>query len=390
MGLKDFFKAYQEYNAYKRMISALPDSEKPRIAFYSEMGTDQIYFNGIIRELVDTHQQKIIYFTSSEMDPMYQNPMDAVKAFYLGEGMFRTILFSSIDIPLFVMTLPDLEMLQLKRSHYPVHYAYIFHSLVSTHMIYRHKAFDAYDTLFCVGPHHNQEIRETEKIYGLPEKSLVNHGYPRIDKIVADYQDYLNKNISENTHNNGTPHVLIAPSWGPTSISNLCIDPMLEVLLKEDYQVTYRPHPMTLRQEGVMINALKNKFGSKKNFTLEDNISSAESLFNADVMISDWSGVALEFGLGTSKPVVFIDTPRKVNNPEYEKLMAVPVEVSLREELGEIVSPESLETLPEVINTILQNLSLKTEQIETLREKTVYNLGQADKVGAEELLKLLN
>ena len=32
-------------------------------------------------------------------------------------------------------------------------------------MIYQRKAFDAFDTVFCVGPHHMQEIRKNESLY---------------------------------------------------------------------------------------------------------------------------------------------------------------------------------------------------------------------------------
>ena len=33
-------------------------------------------------------------------------------------------------------------------------------------------------------------------------------------------------------------------------------------------------------------------------------------------MVSDWSGVAMEFAFGLERPVLFIDVPRKTNNPE--------------------------------------------------------------------------
>jgi hypothetical protein len=47
----------------------------------------------------------------------------------------------------------------------------------------------------------------------------------------------------------------------------------------------------------------------------------------------DWSGVAMEFAFGLEKPVLFIDVPRKVNNPEYKTLRAVPLEVSYRDQI---------------------------------------------------------
>ena len=32
-------------------------------------------------------------------------------------------------------------------------------------------------------------------------------------------------------------------------------------------------------------------------------------------MVSDWSGAALEYSFGLKKPVIFLDLPKKVNNP---------------------------------------------------------------------------
>ena len=87
--------------------------------------------------------------------------------------MVRTILFKILKAGIMIMTMPDLEVYNIKRSIYSVHYLYVNHSMVSMHMIYRKGAFDHFDTLFCVGPHHVREIRETEKTYGLKPKKLI-------------------------------------------------------------------------------------------------------------------------------------------------------------------------------------------------------------------------
>ena len=37
-------------------------------------------------------------------------------------------------------------------------------------------------------------------------------------------------------------------------------------------------------------------------------------------MISDWSGASFEFSLTQSRPVLFIDTPQKINNENWNIL----------------------------------------------------------------------
>ena len=48
--------------------------------------------------------------------------------------------------------------------------------------------------------------------------------------------------------------------------------------------------------------------------------SSNDIVFNADLMITDWSGITYEYAYTTKKLVLFIDTPMKIMNPEYEKM----------------------------------------------------------------------
>ena len=43
-------------------------------------------------------------------------------------------------------------------------------------------------------------------------------------------------------------------------------------------------------------------------------------------MISDWSGVAIEYAFAFEKPVLFIDTPQKINNPDCYQIDIVPLE----------------------------------------------------------------
>jgi YidC/Oxa1 family membrane protein insertase len=100
-------------------------------------------------------------------------------------------------------------------------------------------------------------------------------------------------------------------------------------------------------------------------------------------MISDWSGAALEYAFGLERPVVFIDVPRKVLNPHYQELSAVPMEVSLREEIGAVVPVDSLDQVPSQIERLCGDPSGQRERLRSLREKWVYNVGRSGAVGAE-------
>ncbi len=67
------------------------------------------------------------------------------------------------------------------------------------------------------------------------------------------------------------------------------------------------------------------------------------SILRSDLLVCDWSAMALEYGMGLEKPVLFIDVPRRIRNPNWQELGIEAIENSMREQLGEIVRPDALE-----------------------------------------------
>jgi YidC/Oxa1 family membrane protein insertase len=98
-------------------------------------------------------------------------------------------------------------------------------------------------------------------------------------------------------------------------------------------------------------------------------------------MISDWSGVATEYAYSFEKPVLFIDLPRKVNNPGYENLGIEPSEVSVRTEIGEIIGVKDLSRISEVISRLVSQGSNQIAQIRRSRAKRVFNIDTSAEVG---------
>ena len=104
-------------------------------------------------------------------------------------------------------------------------------------------------------------------------------------------------------------------------------------------------------------------------------------------MISDWSGAAIEYAFGLEKPVIFIDVPKKVNNPNYEEIPHIPIEVMLRSEIGEVVHPDSLSEIPHAVERLCRTPDLMKTNIQELRNKWVYNVGNAAAVTAGHIVQ---
>ena len=375
--LRDRLRAARDIRHLRRLAP-----EDRAIVFYAEDTGSSVHLLAIVGELVRRHGRSVCYLTSDPCDPVLTEPPSGACGFFVGNGWARTYLFASIETEVMVMTMPDLEAFQLKKSRAGhVRYVYAFHSIVSTHMVYRQRAFDHFDTILCVGPHHVAEIRARERLYGLPRKELVEQGYVRLDEILASAQE--NPAPPAARPPGDRLRVLIAPSWDRNGLLETHGVRVVDVLVEAGFHVTIRPHPVTVTQRPDVIAAIRSRIAGLSHAVLELDVRSTESLFAADIMISDWSGVALEFAFGLGRPVVFVNVPRKVNNPEYERLEIEPLEVSIRSRIGAIIEPQELAKLPAVVRSLVERRQELKEELRRLHEETVFNVGSSAAVAAE-------
>ena len=374
--MKNFFS---ELSHYRRFTKKTLDEDK-KIVFYAEHAGYYPNFEGIIEELTNKRKQTICYITSDPNDSILKTDNPRIKTFYIKSLL--AFLMAFIKCRVFVMTLTDFNQFHLKRSVNPVHYVYVFHSMVSTHMMYLPDAFNHYDSILCVGDHHMEELRKYEEMKGLPQKQLVTGGYYRLERIYDKCKKYLRTPSSEKYK----VTVLIAPSWGKGNILESFGELLVAMLLDRDFNVIIRPHPETVKRTPELLDAIKEKYGDNKALTIESSVTTDDALLKSDVLICDCSGVALEYAFGTERPVLFLDVPLKIRNENYRELGIKPVELFLRSELGVIVSPEKMESVPERIETLILEKEKYGERISLLREKYVYVFGLASQVGAEHIL----
>jgi YidC/Oxa1 family membrane protein insertase len=367
-----------------KKINQLSQDERS-IMFYAENKASMNHFRSLIRELTEKMNLQVCYVTSVKNDPIFSSKNQRILPFYIGSGTSRTKFFSTLKAKILVMDMPDLGRFHIKRSNeYPVHYIYLFHSMYSVHSYLRKGAIDNYDTIFCVGPHQVKEIRETEKVYGLKAKKLINYGYGRLDTLL---QKKINSQV---TNANSKDLIIIAPSYGDDNLLERCGVKLIDILLKSNFRVMLRPHLRTLRDSTKLIDSIKENFGKNPNFVLERGIIPFDSLNNSLCIISDWSGISLEYAFTFERPVIFIDVPKKVLNPNSSDIVLEPIEISIRNKIGNIVSPNNLEEILVLIRGLDKNTQNISERIREIRAKTVYNIGESAKIGAGYIRQLYN
>ena len=57
----------------------------------------------------------------------------------------------------------------------------------------------------------------------------------------------------------------------------------------------------------------------------------------------------MEFSFITERPVIFINTEKKINNSNFNDIDAIPLEDSIREKIGVIVEPNESEKIEEIL-----------------------------------------
>ena len=371
--------------AWKNTINFMrrPLSEKP-IVFYSANGSYKNYLEPVILYLVNELKCTIHYVTSDPNDPWLKTAGANFETHFVGQGSALITFYQFLNCGILITTTPDLEILNLRRSFNPVHYLYIHHSMVSSHMIYRTSAFDHFDSILCVGPHHIKEIRQWEKLKKLPKKGLYQHGYGPLDSIIEESKNTKGPSLSKQ----GAHRILLAPSWGKEGILERGADRLVRAILDAGYHLTVRPHPQSRKLSSGTLDSLKQTFSNHINFIWEEDIRSHVSFHAAHVMISDWSGAALEFSFGLGRPVLFIDVPRKVNNPEYLKIAFLPLEVSVREDIGMVIARDDTNGLIQALSEISSDYLHYRGRAVAARDRWVYNVGKSGAAGAKVISEL--
>lgn len=367
----------KEKQDYKKFFSVT----NKHLVFYSESNGFYKYYKGMIEYILDNTNIIIHYITSDYNDNIFnlEKENSQIKAYYIEEKKLITLMMK-MDADVVVMTMPDLETYHIKRSYVrsDINYIYIPHGMDSINMTMRTASTNAYDTVFVTGKHQNDEMLETNKLYNLNNRKIVKWGYTLLDDMIANYK--------ENPKKKNQKTVLIAPSWQKDNIVDSCLDELLENLKSTNYKIIVRPHPQHVRHMKEKFEQMKEDFKDNNNIEIQTDFSSNDTIFNADIMITDWSGIAYEYSFTTKKPVVFIDTPMKVMNPEYKKIKVEPFNIWCRDIIGEVIKIDNIKTINSVLKSMIKNENKYKENIEKLLKSNVYNLGKSSEVGGEYII----
>ena len=370
----------REKEDYKRFLKA----SGKKIVFYSEKNGFYKYYRNIIEEIVKRTNIVIHYITSDPLDEVFQMESVQFKPYYIGEKRM-IVLMMKMETDLMVMTTPDLENFQLKRSYVKkdIEYIYVPHDVNSSNLTFHKNALDHFDTIFTSGFKNKEEIKEREEKYALPSKKLVEWGSGVIDNMTESYLELSKEKKA------GKKTILIAPSWQKDNIFDSCIEEMLDELIQTDYQVIVRPHPQYVRHFEGRVDLLAEKY-KKDGVEFQKDFSSNKTVYMADLLVTDWSSISLEYAFSTLKPVLFINTPMKVVNGDYQELSTVPIDIELRDQVGISLELDRVGAkVVSAVDRLLFDQQFSPQSMQGLKEKYLYHPGESGKIGAKYMIQRL-
>ena len=338
-------------------------SKKPKFIFYSENKSYQKYSNQLIHFLSRKYPDQVCYVSSDINDKITSSK---IRNLFIGNGLLMKYFFINIKAENLILTLTDLDNHIIKKTKNIKKYIYFFHAPVSTTKSYTTSAFDNYDMILCNGSYQIEEIRKRESFQQNKKKDLIKSGY--------FYFDFLKENLN---YQKIPDEILIAPSWNyyQENFMNKNVENIIEEVLNRGFKVRYRPHPENFKRSKKILDSYKKKFINHE-FILDDSIENIASMENAKCLITDNSGIAIEYVLLLKRPVLYFEDFQKIHNTEYEKFNdLIAIEDKIKDRFGYSFTKDEINNLESIINNSISDFKNKDEEIKKFIDDNFYNFG---------------
>jgi CDP-glycerol glycerophosphotransferase (TagB/SpsB family) len=165
---------------------------------------------------------------------------------------------------------------------------------------YRMFGLDYYDAILLTGEFQEKDLRTLEEKRGTKPKEMCVVGSTTMDALLEKV------NGCHVEHQEIT--ILLAPSWGESSILNRYGEKFLQALKETGYKIIVRPHPQSKISDPDMLKNLQTLFPNNDRWEWNFDNDNFDVLSRSDLMISDFSGVMFDFSLSFGKAIIYTDT----------------------------------------------------------------------------------
>ena len=292
-----------------------------RIGFFCENKYIYQYLKPYISKKLKNHKVLLLCF-----EELYLEKSENIYVINFYTNFFRQLAFSTIKLKYLYSSTPDLNNTVFRKSQFSkCKYIYLQHSPVSLTMAYNPKAFDAFDAVQVINTYQFNEMKEIKLNKNLNTKVFK-----------SEYLFVKSKKKSLDKKND--IDLLVAPTWNSGFYKMNCHIILGNLLSKYGINYFLRPHPMSLKKNEITTDILKEN-------KILYNLDSELNLKNYKFLISDWSGIFMEFALISKRKAFLINTPKKILNQNYNDYKKLPIEVEMRNVFAETYETNEIEKL---------------------------------------------
>ena len=267
---------------------------------------------------------------------------------------------------------------------------YISHDIYDTPMVNKEIEKDHFiflsklDYIFVsskiVKQYFENSFREYIKSRKIKKKAkIINTGYLKLD--------YVSNKLKKNS--NVKFLILIAPT-ASNHYKNINLSSnifkMIQFLIKNNYKIIYRPHPMDLTKKGnnLLTQNIIEKFKNFTNFTFDTSTSYLDSYLKSNVLLTDFSGTAYTYAFSKEKPVIFYS-----NNKDHKLMndLRSLYYFKDRNKVGYVV--DNFNDLNKKLKKIKRNSNIFKVQIKNIRKERIEHFGNSLNITKKQIENLL-
>ena len=359
---------------------AKTNKKKIPIAIFTDHKRYWNVFEPLLNEFEKRHQ-KVVYFTCSKDDPIFDKKYEYITGEYLGEGNKAFAKLNLLNAYVVVASTPSLDVFQWKRSKNVDYYIHVQHGANDISM-YRMFGTDHFDALPLSGEYQVKQVRQLEQMRGIKERETPLVGIPYMDEMKKRLEAAGDAGPHEKT-------VLLAPSWGKSGILSRFGEKLIDALIDTGYKIIVRPHPQSLITEKEMMDRLMSKYTDESKVIWNRDNDNFEVLRQADILISDFSGIIFDFTLVFDKPLIYTDTKYDIGPYDAYWIDEKPWTFRILPELGLELNEENVSNVKSLIDRCLEDPSFARGR-DKARAETWVPMGEGTKRTVDFIMEKYN
>ena len=353
------------------------DREKQNFVIFSD---SKRYWN-VFQPICDEFERRkvpVSFWTASADDPALKRDYEYVKCQFIGEGNRAFAKLNMMNASVCLATTPGLDVLQWKRSRNVDWYVHILHAAGTSAAGYHMFSLDHYDAVLLTGEFQIDEIRELEHKRGLPEKELKVLGCTYMDEMLKRLE-------SEPRKENGELTVLLAPSWGQSSILCKYGKDFIDALIGTGYHIIIRPHPQSFTSDKKVMDELMAKYPDGEAVEWNSDNDNFDVLNRSDIMISDFSSVMFDYSLIFNKPFIYAENAFNKDPYDAAWLDDEMWKFKVLPRIGLPLKQEDFSRMKEVIQNAVKDKTLAAGR-DQAREEAWAHIGESARLTVDYLI----